>query len=268
MEFGIKLSNHLLNILKKQVRTDISVVVPDGSKFKFLAKTHNLTIPDSATPWLRGIMESGQTRIRQLHKDTKDLITIYGPLKDYSGKVIGVLAVPRDISSLKGNLKSEIITMSVLALLFWLALVVMVWLLIRYLINKPIAKLINSFQKCSRGDLSSLVHVGSVRSVSCSEKSQCGKTDCKSFGKEAHCWEVCGSMASELSCPRIVNGKHSNCTECDLYKEGVQDEFAELGTMFNGLINSFGFMIATIQKDTITILITTEPQPVLKFAAG
>jgi len=48
----------------------------------------------------------------QVRKDGKDLLTVYGPLTDYSGKIIGVLAIPSDISATVAAISANLYKMS------------------------------------------------------------------------------------------------------------------------------------------------------------
>lgn len=98
VEFGIKLNDKLLLPMKKSMGVDISVVIPDGQGFKYLAKTHSLSIPQKSFPWLGKMMKAQKIQFKQVHKNGKDLMTAFGPLRDYNGNTIGVLAIPADIS--------------------------------------------------------------------------------------------------------------------------------------------------------------------------
>ncbi len=59
VEFGIKLNSQLLKSMKKLLGVDISAIVPDGQGYKYLAKTHSLSISETSYPWLKEVMEEG-----------------------------------------------------------------------------------------------------------------------------------------------------------------------------------------------------------------
>ncbi len=94
----VDVNDAMLKEVKKKYGFNISIVVPDGKGFKYQAKTHTLTVPAKMFPWLRKVMRGDKPLYRQVHKDGKDLITFYTQLKTKSGKVVGVVAIPRNIT--------------------------------------------------------------------------------------------------------------------------------------------------------------------------
>jgi len=244
VEFGLKLDSIFLERIKKQLGYDLSVVIPNGQGFHFLAKTHNLTVQESASPWLKSIMDNQEIRIRQLQKNGKALRLIYGPLKDYKGKSIGVLVVLTDISALKADFKHNIYVFSGIAAAILFLLILSVYVLFVFLLDRPIQSLIEKFQRCSTGDLTEKVLTGNVNAIN---------RECRSYGREGFCWEESGSLAPTPKCPRIVNNEYSSCIECKVYKKGVCDEFGELSTIFNALIHKMRTMVDGIQKGSLGI---------------
>ena len=66
-----------------------------------------MTGHEKSFPWLRKIMKEGEIRYKQVNKNKKDLMTVFGPLKDYHGNTIGVLAIPNDITSTMNTIRSN-----------------------------------------------------------------------------------------------------------------------------------------------------------------
>lgn len=250
VEFGIKLNNKLLASMKKTMEVDISAIVPDGSAFKYLAKTHSLAIPEKSYPWLRKIMEQGTIQTRQTKREGKDFLTVYGPLRDYSNKVVGILAIPSDISVTTAAIRMNIYKLAGAGLSMLLLTITAVYFLMDYLINKPMKQMIEKFQLAGNGDLT--VHLESTRlhSVNCSSTRNCGKTDCSSYGQECMCWERSGSFSSKVECPRILSGDYTDCRDCEVYKASVLDEFAELSTTFNAFLGNIRRMLIDIKGST------------------
>ncbi len=153
VEFGIKLNDNLLKSMKGVLEVDISAIIPDGQGFKYLAKTHSLSLSEKSSPWLRKIMEKGQVQTRQTHKDGKDFMTVYGPLKDYSGKTIGVLAIPSDISGVMATIRTNVYKIAGFGLFVLAITLVVFYFLINSLINRPMKELIGIFQQAGQGDL-------------------------------------------------------------------------------------------------------------------
>ena len=153
VEVGIPLDDKLLMELKHIYHTDMGIVARDGEGFKHIAKTHQLTIPAQQFPFLRNLFESGKVSTRQVDKDGKNLVTTYGPIRDFSGKIIAILAVPIDITKNVANAKKQVGGIAVICLAVLVAAMILVILLFNRLINRPIGNLIGQMEQASRGDL-------------------------------------------------------------------------------------------------------------------
>lgn len=250
VEFGIKLNDNLLFSLKDVLNVDISAIIPDGQGFKYLAKTHSLTLPEKSSSWLRKIMEEGKVQVKQTHKEGKDFMTAYGPLKNYGGKIIGVLAIPSDISGITAAIRVNVYKLAAVGLLVLLVTMTAVYVLMNLLINKPMQELIGKFQQAGQGDLTVTMESRNLRCIDCSDVLKCGKTECSSYGKSGKCWEQSGSFSTNVECPHILNGDYASCRECKLYKDCVLDEFAELATTFNAFLFNVRRMLIDIQAST------------------
>ena len=250
VEFGIKLNDALLNSLKKVMDVDISAVIPDGQGFKYLAKTHSHAIPKESFGWMKAIMEDGKIQTMQTSKGKDHLLITYGPLKDYSGKIIGVLAIPSDIGPTMADIRTNTYKIAGAGLLVLFATIVTVHLLMNYLINKPMKGLIDNFQKAGQGDLTVVMDSNQLHCSNCADKMECGKPECSSYGESGKCWEKSGSLSTIVECSKILDGDYANCQECPMYKDSVRDEFAELSTTFNAFINNIRRMLLEIQGST------------------
>ena len=248
VEFGIKLNDNLLLRLKESLGVNISLIVPDGTGFKFLAKTHSLSLPQKSHPWLKKIMKMNEgVRFKQVEKDGKTMMTVYGPLKDYSGKTIGVLALPSDITALVGEIRATMYKMAAIGFVAFLITMIAVYLLMNILVNNPLKELVAKFQLAGQGDLTLHMESNKLVAVNCSQELKCGNSKCSSFGDVCRCWEQSGSFSTNVECPHILNGDYETCRECDLYKNGVRDEFAELATAFNSFLGNVRRMVIDIQ---------------------
>ena len=153
VEFGKDLDDALVISLKEKFGFDVSVVAPDENRFKYLAKTHSLTIPEERYPFLRKIMEEGTVVFDQVHKDGKNLFIIYGPLKDYSGKTIGILAIPSDFSTTVAAISANLYKMIAAGAVFLVILLLLLNFVLNLLMKRPLRKLIDQFEKAGQGDL-------------------------------------------------------------------------------------------------------------------
>ncbi|MCK5070414.1 MAG: hypothetical protein KAR01_07720, partial [Desulfocapsa sp.] len=175
------------------------------------------------------------------------MMTAYGPLLDYSGKTIGVLALPSDISGLIAEIKTNMYKMAAAGLVAFLLTLLAVYFLLNVLVNNPLKELVAKFQLAGQGDLTQHMESNRLVAVNCSEELKCGKSDCSSFGSVCKCWEQSGSFSTNVECPKILSGEYETCRDCDLYKEGVRDEFAELATAFNSFLGNVRRMVIDIQ---------------------
>lgn len=75
-----------------------------------------------------------------------------------------------------------------------------------------------------------------VKSINCSSVHRCGKIECPSYGKKAHCWYEAGSYAPEIYCPKILNGVFQSCEECKVYKKAIRNIRDEISTFLNAFI--------------------------------
>ncbi|WP_461209027.1 methyl-accepting chemotaxis protein [Desulfocurvus sp. DL9XJH121] len=104
---GVHVTSEMLAPLKKEFGFNISVVVPDGAKFRYAAKTHDLSIPEKMFPWLKKVMAAEGPLFRRVSKNGKELVTYYTQMRDASGRVAGVVAIPRDITSDLAELRRD-----------------------------------------------------------------------------------------------------------------------------------------------------------------
>jgi len=153
VEFGKDLNDAMVISLKEQFGLNLSVIVPDKNGFVYLAKTHSLTIPDARFPFLRKVMEQENPVYEQVRKDGKDLFTVFGPLKDFNGKTIGVLALPVDISSTLAEIAATTYKLISSGAVFLVLLLLALNFTINRLMNRPLRQVIGQFEKAGRGDL-------------------------------------------------------------------------------------------------------------------
>ncbi len=248
VEFGKDLNDALVMPLKEKLGVDVSVIAPEGSGFKYLAKTHSMSIPETRYPFLRKVMEQGAIVFDQVNKGGKDLLTVYGPLKDYGGNIIGVLAVPSDISATVAAISVNLYKMIAAGAVFLFLLLLVLNFIINRLINNPLRMIIGKFEKAGRGDLTQHIISKGLKSLNCPDGLQEAHLECGCDDENSNCWETCGSFSSEIKCPRLLKNQYKSCRECpDGYRSGVLDEFAELGTCFNAFLRNVRKIVIDLQ---------------------
>lgn len=250
VEFGIPLDEKFLLKLKEGIGNDISLIVPDGSGFTYQAKTHNFTISEDADSFLNEVMQSGAVSVERVQNNGKELMTAYMVLPDYSGKGVGVLAIPRDISKIIDGARRTALRSVGIGLGALILIQLFVYFLFVKLIDRPIHSFTELLESASRGDLSHEVDMESIIPVNCSEKMQCNKPDCSMYGKEGYCWEEAGSAGTDIQCPQITSGEYKSCSECKgVFRTAVIDEFAELSVYMHSFIASVRTLVQDANKN-------------------
>jgi len=153
VEVGIALNDALLKQLKAIYKTEISLIAPDGAGFKYIAKTHNLTIPEKMFPYLKTLFASNTTASRQVAKDGKNLVTTYGPIKDFAGNTVAILAVPIDITANIAKAKKSVFFILAVCAVLLVGAILVVYFLFNSMVNRPINGLVKHMTKASQGDL-------------------------------------------------------------------------------------------------------------------
>lgn len=159
VEFGSGLSDELVRSLKDRYGFDVSIVIPDGDRFAFQAKSHEMKISPDSYGTLKKVMESGEEAIRRVNKGGKKLITFFGPLRDYEGKVIGVVAIPKDITLSVWQLKKTLIKYIIGGTLLVFLLLASIYFFIEKFIVKPVNAMKDAFSHAGDGDLTQRVEV-------------------------------------------------------------------------------------------------------------
>lgn len=251
VEFGMLIDDNLLGKIKETTGEDISVIVPEENGYRFQAKTHNLTIPEKKYPFLNKIMESDAITVQRVSKNGKELLTAYTPIHDYSGAVVGILAIPKDIGVILEAARKTALTSLLIGLCALILIQGFVYYLFSKLIDRPIASFTSMLELASRGDLTKGEESFTVLPMNCSEIMQCGEQNCSMYGKEGYCWEEAGSAAAHVECPKISSGEYASCTECKaVFGQAVRDEFAELSAYLHAFISNVRRLVRDVGENS------------------
>ncbi len=251
VEFGAPVNDTLLAKIKEIVGADIAVIVPDGNGFKYQAATMHAPLSPDTFSILHKVIRDNRKIIKASKSNNKNILTIYSPIPDYSGKIVGVSAIPLDYSAklaVAQKTSLHILEVGAAALLLVLTLV---FFLFHQLIDKPLAGVRQVLEAAAAGDLSRQVDTAKIKGINCSEKLHCSKTECTMHGKTGYCWEEAGSSSSHVQCPKILSGEYKSCSECkECYGAVVQDEFSELTASVHGLIANTRRMVGDIRQNS------------------
>lgn len=235
VEYGAKLNDSFAKMIKSKFGHELSIVVPAGSAFRYICKSHNLTIPEKSYPWLQKKMMMKQEEgvsFKKVKKDGKNLMTAFAPLKDYNNKTVGVIAIPRDMTALFSVLHRELTVSILINIAVLVLLLSMIYFVFTFFVNRPLNRLIEKFKLAGKGDLKQEI-AHKMPSLNCSKLLKCGKADCSCFDKEGRCWETAGSFSAQVECPKLTTGEYQSCMECkDVFQKAQLDELQLLSSFF------------------------------------
>lgn len=251
VEFGAPINDELLASISEMVQEDISVLVPQKEGgFKFQARTHKLSIPEDRLQFLDKVMASEGVTVEEVEKDGHHLMIAYQPVLDYSGKAVGVLAIPKDISAIVAAAQKSAILSVAIGFGTLVVIQLFVFFLFTRLVDRPIKKFSALLEAASRGDLTQEVDMAGIPMLECWEHAQCNKKDCSMYGKEGYCWEEAGSAASHIQCPKILSGEYVSCGECNtVFGKAVTDEFSELSAYMHSFISNVRKLVKDVRSN-------------------
>jgi methyl-accepting chemotaxis protein len=254
VEFGAPIDDKLLQQIKDGILYDVAIIVPEKTGFRLQAKTYNMTIDEKEFSFIREIMGGDSVRVQRRSEDGRDLLTAYMSIPDYSGKGVGVLAIPTDIGVILAGAQKDALRSVGFGIVALLLIQAFIYLLFVRLIDRPIKTFNSMLEAVSRGDLSKGDTLSAIAKVNCSQEMDCGKKDCPMYGKEGHCWEVAGSAAAEVQCPKIVSGQYKSCSECKkVFRKVVRNEFAELGVYLHAFISIVRSLVRDVNENSTNL---------------
>jgi methyl-accepting chemotaxis protein len=150
------------------------------------------------------------------------------------------------------NWKGQFLLIQVAAALIGIVLVALATLSVLSVIGR-IERTQESALQLSSGDLTS--RFAEDAKTPCVEMRECKETDCPSHTDNPDyisgpCWNVAGSNAAEVKCPRILKGKANggldNCSECEVFQESSLDEIGDLNRSLNLFMHRIRKMLLDI----------------------
>ncbi len=251
VEFGAPLKQAFVKAVKKLTGNNVALIVPDGQGFKVQAATYDPDLSSARTAVLRKVMATEKMTTVQGSLKGHEVITALRPITDYSGKAVGVLAVPLDISAVlhRAHRRALYTIIAGFAAIFLVQGVI--WLLFNRLINRPLDDLTRRLEKASQGDLTQTMDASHIEGVNCSELLECNEPGCTMYGKTGYCWEEAGSLSNNIQCPQILSGELESCSRCGrVFGSTVRDEFSELTVYFNGFLANVARMVKEIRNNS------------------
>ncbi len=99
VEFGLSLEKHLLEEFKKNYSAEVGLYLPGSSDLK-IPRVFAATIEQPLPPGIlfQSLFRSGEVMIRPENLGTRKMTAIFGPVRDFSGKIIGLIKISIDRS--------------------------------------------------------------------------------------------------------------------------------------------------------------------------
>jgi methyl-accepting chemotaxis protein len=126
----------------------------------------------------------------------------------------------------------------------WLAAAILAGLGLGNAITAAVMRVAEVLKQLNLGNLD-VEHIPMGKAVDCGDKVGCNNPDCRSYGKDSHCWVEAGSFNADPQCPKAVQGL--DCRDCKIYKHAVNDEFEELGSVLNTMADRLRTLVGDIQ---------------------
>jgi methyl-accepting chemotaxis protein len=99
VEIGKAVDNALAEKIKKSIGSNLAIFLPDGGRFDNSAMSRGTALPDDTADIMRDVLRSGEEQIMETGIQGVDSLVAFSPMRDYSGDVVGVLVIPKDISA-------------------------------------------------------------------------------------------------------------------------------------------------------------------------
>lgn len=153
VEFGMALNNDVFKKIKIQIGNDLALLIPDGSSFKFYAKTFDTKLMAMSEKTFNQLMQNQEINSKAEVIGKKHFVNTYGPLTDFSGKTLGILVIPIDITGTYQHAQTKIAKIIGIGLGILCFTLISILLLVNTMINAPINTIKKQMELASQGDL-------------------------------------------------------------------------------------------------------------------
>jgi methyl-accepting chemotaxis protein len=248
---GIELDSWVSEVLPSMGRNgyDSSILIPEGSEFKVLAKSYKEKFLSGLEPNLNQVFKTGKTDIRRVHKEGRDLLVLLGTLNNDKDKAIGISAVILDISKDVARIRKSFIFYIAVASVLIILYTGILYFLVDNVVSTPIKRSYETVrQMVLKGDLTQRIP---MQKVDCSALRKCRHTDCPAFGKKLSCFQEVGSNApGGVQCRCLTSGEFKSCVQCPVAQSVLRDELDKMAAWINTFVTRVGIMIKDIATDS------------------
>lgn len=155
VEFGLSLNDKFLERLKSLYGTQIAIVLKNTEKndFQIHSKNFEFSNPKEFSGDYDSVIGGNGFKFNTRVSNGQDLCLLLGPLKDFSGKIEGVVVIEKDITSQMANLTHMLLFYSLAAVIFLILILGVLYLIFRIVLKKRIQSFSKIFKKSANGDL-------------------------------------------------------------------------------------------------------------------
>ncbi|MBF0234338.1 MAG: methyl-accepting chemotaxis protein, partial [Desulfamplus sp.] len=154
VEFAISLNDTFLERLQNLYHINASILGKDESgKYQLLARNFQVAKMEDFFTVFDDVMENGKIESVESTIDEKHIFTLIGPLKDFSGKIEGVIVVEKDISKQVAAINKMLFLYSSIGIGFVFITMVMLYFLFKILLNSRMKRFAKIVTDASEGDL-------------------------------------------------------------------------------------------------------------------
>ncbi|SLM32621.1 putative Methyl-accepting chemotaxis sensory transducer [Desulfamplus magnetovallimortis] len=154
VEFAISLNDTFLERLQNLYHINASILGKDESgKYQLLARNFQVANMEDFFTVFDDVMENGKIESVESIIDEKHIFNLIGPLKDFSGKIEGVIVVEKDISKQVAAIHNMLFLYSSIGIGFVFITMVMLYFLFKILLNSRMKRFAKIVTEASEGDL-------------------------------------------------------------------------------------------------------------------
>ncbi len=154
VEFAISLNDTFLKRLKDIYNSKVAIVSKNKEgKFNILAKNFEFSNSDTLFNVYEQVMDRGNVASATETVEHRHIYSFVGPLKDFNGKIEGVVVVEKDISAHIDSLRRMLVVYCAMALATLIAIVLVLYFIFKQLLHNRISQFSKVLRKASEGDL-------------------------------------------------------------------------------------------------------------------
>ncbi len=152
VEFGLAVNDKLLETFKQNNGFDVSFLMEGKQGLAALARNNNRDVNKENSDAIRDVLatESVHT-IEQDFGDGVELV-LYAPLRDFSGKTIGVIVLPENITPAMNHLHAMIWSIIGFGILITAIILGMMYFILNKLVDKPLSQIVGGLAQVKEGN--------------------------------------------------------------------------------------------------------------------